>query len=318
MKALRRNPNSFPQKDFDLIKEGTISFVIVVVLVVIISLLWNAPYSPAITNQQIANNNPVLLEQTALNDLDGQSAMASYGPPYNNGWKGNVTALQSLGPLDPQAWWGTPYHVNPYTADVMKPLQMLSTASGNGNLKQALNAYATASAAQQQTWDNNYNQALAKATIANGRVIVPQGTYGPVALMMKDELLMAKSGLLSGALDRETNNGIYRWNVQNDLLFLQGAPLQQIAKTRDILGEQWGINHDEGAYPGPWWLTPYTFLYQVPPWSLISAGDQLAAYSVGFLFFLLLILPWIPGLNRLPRVLPLYKVIWRDWYKRKA
>ena len=318
MKALKRDPNSFPQKDFDLIKEGTVSLIIVVILIVVVSLLWKAPYSPAITNQQIANSNPILLEQTALNDLDGQSAMATYGPPYNNGWKGTITALQSIGPFDPEAWWGTPYKVIPYSADVMDPLQMLATASGNKSLAQALSTYASASASQQQTWDKNYQQALTKATVASGQVVIPFGSYGPVELMMRDEWLMAKSGLLSGALDRENNNGVYRWNVQNDLLFIQGAPLTQIANSRNILGSQWGINHDEVADPGPWWLTPYTFLYQVPPWNSSSAGDEMAAYTVGVLFMLLVFLPWIPGLNRLPKILPLYKVIWRDWYKRNA
>lgn len=101
---------------------------------------------------------------------------------------------------------------------------MLSSASDNGNLKRALITYVTASSTQQQSWNKNYNQALTKATVIHHRVIVPPGTYGPVAVMMNDELRMAKSGLLSGALDRETNNGVYRWNVQNDLLFLQGAP----------------------------------------------------------------------------------------------
>ncbi len=318
MNKVRRDPNSFPQKDFDLIKEGTVSLVIVIVLVVVVSLIWKAPYSPAITNQQIANSNPILFEQTALNDLDGQSAMASYGPPYNNGWKGNITAAQSIGPLDPEAWWGTPYQVIPYSADVMKPLQMLATASGNTSLKQALSTYISASPAQQQSWDQNYNNALAKAKVENGKIVVPFGSYGPVALMMKDEMTMGKSGLLSGALNRETNQGVYRWNVQNDLLFLQGAPLEQIAKSRDILGGQWGINHDEVADPGPWWLTPYTFLYQIPPYNTSSAGDEMAAYTVGILFLLLVLLPFIPGLNKLPKVLPLYKVIWRDWYKRNG
>ncbi len=318
MKVVYRDPQSFPQKDFDLIKEGTVSLLIVVILIVVVSLVWKAPYSPAITNQQIARSNPILMEQTALNDLDGQSAMATYGPPYNHGWKGNITSAQAIGVLNPEAWWGTPYQVIPYAADVMTPLQMLATASGNGHLQQALHAYASASFARQQAWDQQYNQALTKATVRNGQVVIPFGAYGPVELMMKAEMQMAQSGLLSGALDRETNQGVYRWNVQNDLLFLQGAPLTQIAKTRDMLGGQWGINHDEAADPGPWWLTPYTFFYQIPPWSTASSGDQMAAYTVGLLFFLLILVPWIPGLNRLPRILPLYKVIWRDWYKRNV
>lgn len=42
----------------------------------------------------------------------------------------------------------------------------------------------------------------------------------------------------------------------------------------------------------------------------------MAAYTAAILFGLLVFLPWIPGLNKLPRLLPLHRVIWRDWYKR--
>lgn len=314
---MRRDPMSFPQKDFDLLKEGTISFVVVTVLVVIAALFWRAPYVPAITNQQIAVKSPILMMQTALNDLDGQSTMASYGPPYNNGWRGNAQSIQSIGPFHPQTWWGTPYSLNTAQADVLQPLSMLATASHDTNLQQALNQYTASSQSQQDKWAQNLSNALQKATVQNGKVVLPQGNYGPVAIMMNDEEQMAQSGLLSGALDRENNQGVYRWNVQNDLLFLQGTPLHQIAGTLNMKGEQWGINHDEQALPGPWWLTPYTFLYQVPPWSTSSAGDQMAAYTVGILFMLLVLLPWIPGLNKLPKWLPLYKLIWRDWYRRK-
>ena len=41
----------------------------------------------------------------------------------------------------------------------------------------------------------------------------------------------------------------------------------------------------------------------------------MTAYTVGVLFLLLIAVPWVPGLNRLPRLLPLYKLIWRDWYR---
>lgn len=313
---VRKDFSAYPQKEFDLIKEGTISFIIVLILVVVAAVIFKAPYRPAVTNQQIANQNPVAIEQTALNDLDGNSTMASYGPPYNNGWHGSVQSTQSIAGFHPETWWGTPYQIQTAQADVIQPLSMLAKAGSNTALEQALSQYQSASSAQQQTWDKNYNNALAKATVQNGQVVLPQGQYGPVAVMMNSELSLAKSGLLSGALNRETNNGVYRWNVQNDLLFLQGQTLHHIAGQINMKGEQWGINHDEQAYPGPWWLTPYTFLYQVPPWSTSSAGDEMAAYTVGLLFFLLILVPWIPGLNRLPKLLKVYRVIWSDWYRR--
>lgn len=318
MKRIRfsRDTLQFPQKDFDMVKEGVVSLGIITVLVVAVAAIWGAPYRPAVTNQQVALQNPIGIGQEVLGDLDGQGAIASYGPPYNNGWHGKAQSVQSFLGLSPQTWWGTPYHVNTAQADVLIPLQMLATASHNGALTAALHTYKTASYTQQQAWTTAMTNAMGKATVHNGQVVLPSGHYGPVALMVNDEINLAKSGLLSGALDRETNKGVYRWNVQNDLLFLQGQVLPGIANKINMAGGQWGINHDEQAYPGPWWLTPYTFLYQIPPWSTGATGDQTAAYSMGFLFLLLVLVPWIPGLNKLPKLLPVHRVIWRDWYQR--
>lgn len=305
----------FKVKEFDLLKEGTVSLVILAIVVLIVAAFAGAPYRPAVTNADVATKNPILFENTALGYIDGSEDIASYGPPYNNGWRGNVTGVQSLAGFSPQTWWGVPYPVDTARDFVISPLTKLAVASGNVSLQNALKTYQSASYAQQTTWNNNYGNALAKATVRGNQVIVPPGDYGPVEQMMQSELRFAQTGLLSGVLASETNQGVYRWNVQNDLLFLQGDALHQIASDINMLGEQWGINHDEQAYPGPWWLTPYTFLYQIPPWSTSSAGDQMAAYTIAVLFLLLIFLPWIPGLRAIPRILPVYKLIWRDWYR---
>ena len=303
----------FPMKDFDMVKEGILSLIVITVLVLIVAAIAGAPYRPAVTNQQVAMQSPLVIEQTALGDLDGSGSIASYGPPYNNG----TGSVQSIAGFSPQTWWGVSYPVNTATDDVITPLSMLASASGNSQLAKALATYQAAPAATQAKWNQNLSNALNKATVVGATVKLPAGNYGPVAYMMNSELQLARSGLLSGALSRETNQGVYRWNVQNNLLFLQGDALHDLAGKADLSGEQWGINHDEQAYPGPWWLTPYTFFYQVPPWNTSAAGDEMTAYSVGILFLLLLVVPWVPGLNRLPRLLPLYKLIWRDWYRNE-
>ncbi len=315
MRKFNRDSLRFPVKEFDLIKEGFVSLLVVAVLVLVVAAIWKAPYRPAITNQQIALSQPVVVEQTALGDLDGSGSIASYGPPYNNGWKGTAQSIQSVFGFSPQTWWGIPYPVQTAQADVIQPLTMLATASHDTALSTAIHTYQTASATQQETWDQNLQNALNNAQVVNGSVVVKPGNYGPVQVLMQDELSLARSGLLSGALDRQTNNGVYRWNVQDDLLFLQGSALHTIANNIDMSGEQWGINHDETAMPGPWWLTPYTFFYQIPPWNTSSSGDEMAAYTVAILFAILIFVPFIPGLNRVPRLLPVHRVIWKDWYR---
>lgn len=311
-----RDTLRFPQKDFDMVKEGTISLGIVAVVVLGLAAAFGAPYRPAITNQQIAQSNPVLFAQTAMGDLDGTGEMAQYGPPYNNGFHGQPPqSTQSIAGFSPETWWGTPYPLNTAQDDVLQPLTMLAKASNNANLLSAVQQYEAAPFSQQMKWDQNMEKALTKATAQGGQLVLPTGDYGPVSTLISAEVSLGQSGLFSGALNRETNQGVYRYNVQNDLLFLQGATLHKIAGQLNMKGEQWGINHDEQAYPGPWWLTPYTFLYQIPPWSVSSAGDEMAAYTVAILFLLLILVPFIPGLNKVSRILPVHRLIWRDWYK---
>ena len=89
-----------------------------------------------------------------------------------------------------------------------------------------------------------------------------------------------------------------------------------VAETLDMLGEQWGISHETGPWPGAWWLWPYTFLYQIPPMSTSPNMDLQVGVIMTVVFLVLLLMPFIPVLNRLPRWLGVYKLIWRDWYSR--
>ena len=298
-----------PMKSFDLIKFLVWATAGVFVLVILLATVFGSPSSPAITNQQVAQQDPQTFQLTAAADLAGQGDMDGYGPPYDKATDG----AQTLGFFAPQVWtyklFGVTYPVNPAQDFVLGPLSM--AASLNPSLSGALATYKGASADQQGKWANNYFNALTKAK--GDWTALPKGDYGPVPVMLDSLRQMADAGLLSGAIDR-TNN-VYRYDVGRDLLFLQGDALHQIAGKLDLKGEQWGIMHDVGPYPGPWWLTPYTFLYQIPPWSTSSAGDLMAGTTMLIVFLILLLLPFIPGLNKLPKYLFVYKVIWRDYYR---
>jgi hypothetical protein len=91
-----------------------------------------------------------------------------------------------------------------------------------------------------------------------------------------------------------------------------------VAATLDMSGERWGVSHETGPYPGAWWLWPYTFWYQIPPMSVSASGDLEVVTIVLVIFLITVFTPFIPILNRLPRWLGVYKLIWRDWYRRSA
>lgn len=300
-----------PSKPFDLVKFMAVTFAAVFVLVILLATVFGAPYHPAVTNQQVARQNPQVFQLTAAADLAGQGDMSTYGPPYNtNGTDG----VQTLGFFAPQIWtyklFGLTYPVDPQQDFVLGPLSMAKSL--DPAVAAALTSYNGSTAAQRSAWAANYFQALTKA---NGDwASLPAGDYGPVPVMLDALRKMAAGGLLSGAIDR--TNPVYRYDVGRDLLFLQGDALHTVAGKLDLKGEQWGIMHDEGPYPGPWWLTPYTFLYQVPPWSTSPAGDMMAGYTMLIVFLVLFFLPFIPGLNKLPKYLYVHKVIWRDYYQQ--
>lgn len=288
----------------DFVKHLLSTLGIVVVVVLAASILFNLPEKQPLTIKSYATHNPVAFEQMALRALDGQGQIANYGPPYNHGTASVQTPLQSIvGVLHP---------VNAETDFILKPLGM--AASINPRITPALHAFDRAAPAQRAQWENAYTNALRKGVYKNGAVVTPQGHYGPLPALLNDTLALGKSGLMSGALMR--NGAITtRFDNQNYLLFLQGAPLQNDPQTQKLAGANWGIIHPAvNGYPAAWWMTIPTWIYQWP-FVANSAAPDAMALSIGFLFWIALALtPWIPGLNRLPRYLGVHRLIWKNFY----
>jgi len=289
----------------DFVKHLMSTLAIIVVLVLAASILFGVPEKQPLTIQSYASQNPVTFEQVVLRALDGQGQIASYGPPYNNG-NGSVQTVM-------QQWVGVIHPINAAQDFVLKPLSM--AAQVNPSIRPALNAFESAPAATQTLWENNMTKALNNAKVVNGQVVVPKGNYGPLPQLLNDALALGKSGLMSGALIRNPKV-ITRFDNSNYLLFLQGAPLQNDPQTQQLAGGNWGIIHSAvPGYPGAWWMTIPTWIYQWPFVANSSAPDA-TALSIGFLFWLVLaLIPWIPGLNRLPKYLGVYRLIWKGYYQ---
>jgi len=78
--------------------------------------------------------------------------------------------------------------------------------------------------------------------------------------------------------------------------------------------------NETGSYPGQAWLWLYTFWYQIPPFSneetTIGANADAVVWGIMMLLSLLLLLvPFLPGIRSIPRWIPLYRIIWRQWYR---
>jgi hypothetical protein len=56
--------------------------------------------------------------------------------------------------------------------------------------------------------------------------------------------------------------------------------------------------------------------YQVPGFDNSANVDLIAIYLTGAATILLLAVPFIPGLRDIPRLIPVHRLVWRDWNRR--
>jgi hypothetical protein len=297
---------------YDLVKEFLVAVGVVTVLVVVLAAVFSSPDEPPLTLQSVARTTPQIYVQTALDELDGNSTIAGYGPPYNHG----TGSVQYIGPLSLQRLFGVHIPVDTAQDYVLGPLSQV--APTNPGWAAALARFNGASPAQQAAWENAYGVALAKATQSGLRLSVPSCACGPVPTMMAALLELGQRGAMDGLL--LTSGHFYQTDYTRPLLFMQNDAVAARAGQLDLQGSQWGVMNETGNYPGQAWLWLYTLFYQIPPYTTAWAAntDALAVLSVTILSLLLLLLPWIPGLNRLPRALRVYRLIWKDYYREQG
>jgi hypothetical protein len=301
------NLRGIPMKPYDLIREGLIVFGVLVVVIFVLAIAFGSPDYPTVRGEDVARRQPIAYLKTSANALAGKSELQNYGPPYT---EDRDDAQEVLG-IAPANILGVTIPISPARDFVLQPLARVAVL--NQEVASALHTYQSATPDQQKAWVNAYLAALDKATLVNGEVQMPSGDYGPVPVMMKGMLDLGRAGLLEGAL--ETNSWLpYTFDYTRALLFFQGSVDTSVATTLNMLGETWGISHETGPYPGAWWLWPYTFFYQVPGLSTAPNGDLEVGIIISVIFLVTILVPFIPVLNRLPRWLGLYKLIWRDWY----
>lgn len=302
----------YPMVRSDLLKEFVFTTVAVLALTVVLAVIFSSPDERVVTIQRTAQDDPLAFAQSALGYLDGTADLSSYGPPYNNG----TGSLQSIGSFSPQKWAGVAVPIDPAHDFVLVPLQI--AAQVNPQLPAALKTYQSASAAQQHTWTSNLETALAAkdTRVANGTIQVAAGDYGPVLTMINGEMQLGLSGALDGVLSASEGK-FFQANYTRQLLFVStSATMDNLATRFNLQGDQWGVMNETGNWPGQAWLWLYTLLYQIPPFtgSWAAFADLAALLTMGVLSLILLLVPWIPGLRDLPRLVRVYRVIWREHY----
>ena len=269
-----------------------------------------ALFPPLRRGEEVAKNHPLDFLKASTDFLSGESGLQAYGPPYTK----DTDNLMKVWGFAPATILGVTRPIDAQKDLIISPLEKVAMLTKD--VESALSAWKAAPEDKQKAWTKAYSDALDKAEEDGGGVKVPAGDYGPVPVMMYGMLALAPAGLLEGAL---TSSEQLPYVLENTkaMLFFQESADSDLAGSLDMLGNQWGITHEVGNLPGPWWLWPYAIWYQLPKLKDDPNADAIVG-SIMVLFFLLLFFaPFIPVLKHLPKWIPLYRLVWRDWYAQK-
>ncbi len=298
--------HTFPMRRYDLVKEFVAALAAVAALTLVLAVIFGSPDEKAISLQDWAKAAPNDVVATAAAELSGDSGTAGYGPPYNDASDG-----QKLLGIPLQKWAGVTYPIDAANDFVISPLQAVS---GDAALTAALGQWAKATPDKQTSWAAAYVTALGNAE-SGDPAKVAHGDYGPVPALSTAYERLAASGGLEQLVSQ---NAFYGGDPTRRLLLLaDGTYLEDQARARSLGGDQWGMMNETGNYPGQPWLWLYTFWYQIPPFSTSDNADALVWGLMMLLSLGLVLLPFIPGIRDIPRLIPIHRLVWRDWYRRE-
>lgn len=292
-------------REYDLFKELTVALVVVGLITVLVSAVLGSPDEPSITLKSWAVAAPNDFIATATGELGGTSETAGYGPPYN----ATPDATQKIAAFDPQTWSGVQIPIDTAQDFVLDPLSALP------NPPAELSAWTGATDQERLGWTAAYSAALAQAP-DNDPAQMGAGDYGPVPALTDALLLMARQGSLDGVL--QSRDAFYNFDYTRGILFLgDGTYFPDLAAGQHLTGDQWGMMNETGNTPGQSWLWLFSFWYQVEPFASAPNADLLVVLVMLVLSVLLMLVPLIPVLRDIPRWVPVHRLIWRDYYKRR-
>jgi hypothetical protein len=329
MSLLRPRDDTQPWKGryypYDLVKELCIAVGVVGLLAVLLTVLFSSPDDKPSTIAQWSQQKPADFVTAAVKELDETSKTAQYGPPYNH----NSGSVQHFLLLHPQRWLGVSHPIDTAKDFVVGPLE---TIPNDPALTAALAQYKAAPEKQKKEWAEAYAKPLEETAIAeeakktlpntvsesNGTVIVKtSGNAGPVPLMMARLLALAKSGGVDGSL--LTGKQFFQTDYTKPLLFMaDGGLLGERAAEQHLLGDQWGLMNETDSYPGQPWLWLYALWYQVEPMKSSPSADIEVLLIMSLLSIAFICIPFIPGINALPRKIQIYKLIWKEHYRETS
>lgn len=305
---------------YDIVKEFVVAVIVMGVLATVLAAAFSSPDEPALTFKGWGTTAADNLYATAVGELAGSTGSAGYGPPYNTGSDG-----VSIGPLKPQKWVGVHLPVDPATDFVITPLKSQVEPAA---VASALTAWDAATPDQRTAWATALDKAVQGTADKDGAVHpdqVAKGDYGPVPDLASGLVAMAASGALDGAL--LSRGSFYSSDATKQILFLgDSSYLDDAATAQNLQGNTWGMMNGVDRYPGQPWLWWASIWYQIPVFNpapdatsttfLQDNADAWIFLVIGVISLVVLCAPFIPGLRSIPRIVPVHRAIWRDYYRR--
>jgi hypothetical protein len=294
---------------YDPVKQLCVALAAVTLLAVLLAVLFSSPDERPSTIAQWARRQPIGFLTTAISELSSSSPTAEYGPPYNHNSDGEHAAF-----LSPQKWLGVSHPVDTVQDFVIDPVRTIP----NPKLQAQVTEYVTAAGYLKEDGIHSFERELRKATVASdGSVHVQGGEYENVNNVMKALLSLAQSGGLDGYL--LAGRQLYRTDYTKQLLFMMdGGVLQERAEREHLPDGQWAMMNETGGYPGQAWLWLYAFWYGIEPFKASHNVDILVMLAMAALSLVLVCVPFLPGVRGVPRLLPLYRLIWREHYRASS
>ena len=270
--------------------------IVALALAIVLGLLGvfaGSPNSPRATIAQTSRQDPGGAALAFTQELTGMSASAGNQQEFG------------LGP--------------PGALFVTGPLRSFAPLLG-GNVAAALAQYQAASASQQQTWANNYLKALGTITPESmgggemetamspdyAKINTLQGDFGPVPTLVKADVRLARSGHLEQYLEaRDPGHTLHLVTI-----WLYDHPkMLNDAVANGLTDDQWGMVKERDYNVGPWYLIIPAIIHVEFPNGVTGTGFVLWNLLAALLF--IFVLPLVPGVRSLPRLLRLPRLIVR-------
>ncbi len=249
----------------------------ILLVVLVFAILFSSPYIPPLTISQAATMQPQATATTFLNEFNFSSATATYLDTIN------------------------PYSFSTRNVYVLKPYYTYLNLTNSTN--EAAVFFSENASAQSNTMAQAFSYFGNNGSISGGL-----NSTNPLISMSSQLTVMAQEGVYQPILQSEESSGLDSTYVIR-FLFDTGI-LSSVSYSYGLDPSQWGML---AVGSPPWalqyWLAPYDYMEiatsNIPWWNDIENGAIAMA-----MFLVLMFLPFIPGLKKLPDKLKLYKLFW--------